>query len=58
MLQELAAQSRLKIPLLIGIDAIHGNALVSGTTVYPSPITLASTWTDSFLEVIGTQTAK
>ena len=58
LLQELAAQSRLKIPLLIGIDAIHGNALVSGTTVYPSPITLASTWTDSFLEVIGTQTAK
>ena len=58
LLQELAAQSRLKIPLLIGIDAIHGNALVSGATVYPSPITLASTWTDSFLEVIGTQTAK
>ena len=58
LLQELAAQSRLKIPLLIGIDAIHGNALVSGSTVYPSPITLASTWTDSFLEVIGTQTAK
>ena len=58
LLQELAAQSRLKIPLLIGIDAIHGNALVSGATVYPSPITLASTWNDSFLEVIGTQTAK
>ena len=58
LLQELAAQSRLKIPLLIGIDAIHGNALVSGTTVYPSPITLASTWSDLFLEVIGAQTAK
>ena len=29
LLQELAAESRLKIPLLIGIDAIHGNALVS-----------------------------
>ena len=58
LLQNLAAQSRLKIPLLIGIDAIHGNALVSGTTVYPSPITLASTWEDSFLETIGIQTAK
>ena len=42
LLQSLAEKSRLKIPLLIGIDAIHGNALVSGTTVYPSPITLAS----------------
>ena len=29
LLQNLAEQSRLKIPLLIGIDAIHGNALVS-----------------------------
>ena len=58
LLQNLAEQSRLKIPLLIGIDAIHGNALVSGTTVYPSPITLASIWQDSFLETIGIQTAK
>ncbi|MEC8723514.1 MAG: glycoside hydrolase family 3 N-terminal domain-containing protein [Bacteroidota bacterium] len=58
LLQELAAESRLKIPLLIGIDAIHGNALVSGCTVYPSPITLASTWEDSYLETIGIQTAK
>ena len=58
LLQNLAAESRLKIPLLIGIDAIHGNALVSGTTVYPSPITLASTWTDSYLETIGIQTAR
>ena len=58
LLQELASESRLKIPLLIGIDAIHGNALVSGTTVYPSPITLASTWENSYLETIGMQTAK
>lgn len=57
-LQELAAQSRLKIPVLIGIDAIHGNALVSGATVYPSPITLASTWHDEFLYDVGKQSAK
>ena len=56
-LQSLAEQSPLKIPLLIGIDAIHGNALVSGTTVYPSPITLSSTWCDSLLTVISRQTA-
>ena len=58
LLQELALESRLKIPILIGIDAIHGNALVSGTTVYPSPITLASTWTDSYLYDVGKQSAK
>ena len=57
-LQELALKSPFKIPLLIGIDAIHGNALVSGTTVYPSPIGLASTWDDSFLYSVGKQTAK
>ena len=56
-LQALAAQSPLKIPLLIGIDAIHGNALVSGTTVYPSPITLASTWNNALLYDVGKQTA-
>ncbi len=56
-LQSLAAQSPLKIPLLIGIDAIHGNALVKGSTVYPSPITLSSTWCDSLLTVISRQTA-
>jgi len=58
LLQELALKSPLKIPVLIGIDAIHGNALVSGATVYPSPITLASTWNEDFLYTIGKQTAK
>ena len=58
LLQELVLQSRLKIPILIGIDAIHGNALVSGTTVYPSPISLASTWSDEFLYAVGKQSAK
>jgi beta-glucosidase len=57
-LQELALKAPLKIPVLIGIDAIHGNALVSGTTVYPSPIGLASTWNDDFLYTVGKQTAK
>ena len=36
-LQKHAMKSRLQIPLLIGIDAIHGNALCSGVTVYPTP---------------------
>lgn len=43
-LQRLAMKSRLQIPLIIGIDAIHGNAMVSGTTVFPSPITMASSF--------------
>ena len=56
-LQELAQKSRLKIPLLIGIDAIHGNGMVSGTTVYPSPISLASTFDEKIAYQIGKETA-
>ena len=56
-LQELAQKSRLKIPLLIGIDAIHGNGMVAGTTVYPSPISLASTFDEKIANQIGKETA-
>ncbi len=56
-LQRLANKSKLKIPLLIGIDAIHGNALYRGATVYPSPITIASTWDENNSYDVGVQTA-
>ena len=56
-LQELAKESRLGIPLLIGIDAIHGNALIEGCTIYPTSINLASTFDPDLAEKIGTETA-
>ncbi|MCG8581742.1 MAG: glycoside hydrolase family 3 C-terminal domain-containing protein [Bacteroidales bacterium] len=56
-LQSLAQQSRLKIPLLIGIDAIHGTALVDGATVYPTPIGLASTWDTALVKKMSVETA-
>ena len=56
-LQVLASESRLGIPLLFGIDAIHGNCLRVGCTVYPSPINLASTFRPEIMEEIGAQTA-
>ena len=56
-LQELAKESRLGIPLLIGIDAIHGNALIEGCTIYPTSINLASTFDADLAEKIGTETA-
>lgn len=58
LLQRLALKSRLQIPLLIGIDAIHGNAMVSGTTVYPTPLSLASTWQPELAAAVGRQTAR
>ena len=56
-LQELAKESRLGIPLLIGIDAIHGNALIEGCTIYPTSINLASTFDPELVESIGAETA-
>lgn len=57
-LQELAMKSRLQIPLIIGIDAIHGNALVSGTTVYPTPIGQASSFDLDLVEKLSRESAQ
>lgn len=57
MLQKVAQQSRLKIPLLIGVDAIHGNALHKGCTVYPTNLGLASSFDIDLAERIGQETA-
>ncbi len=56
-LQKLAQESRLRIPLLLGIDAIHGNGLIEGCTVYPTNINMASTFNPQFMERIGEETA-
>lgn len=56
-LQNLAKKSRLQIPLLIGIDAIHGNGMVEGSTIYPSPIGLASTWDTVLVKKTAAYTA-
>lgn len=56
-LQQVAQQTRLKIPLLIGVDAIHGNGLHAGCTVYPTSIGMASTFNPDLLEKSGRETA-
>lgn len=56
-LQRLNMQSRLQIPLLIGIDAIHGNAKCKDNTVYPTNIGLASSFDVDMAYTIARQTA-
>lgn len=56
-LQSLAMQSRLKIPVLIGIDAIHGNGLYRGATIYPTPIGQASAFDEALVEKASRETA-
>lgn len=43
-IQKLSEQTRLKIPYLMGVDAAHGHALLSGKTVFPSAISMAATF--------------
>lgn len=57
LLQSYALQSRLKIPVLIGIDAIHGNGLYRGATLYPTPIGQASTFKPRLVEQASRETA-
>ena len=56
-LQQYASESRLGIPLIIGIDAIHGNGLVNGSTIYPSPLTMASSWNLDLVRQANIETA-
>jgi beta-glucosidase len=43
-IQKAASESRLKIPVLYGIDSIHGANYVKGATLFPQPLGMAATW--------------
>jgi beta-glucosidase len=55
--QREAAASRLGIPLLMGIDAVHGHAKVAGATVFPHNIGLGAANDPALMERIGKATA-
>lgn len=57
-LQELALKSRLQIPVIFGIDAIHGNANCPDNTVYPTNIGLACSFDTLMAYTIARQTAR
>ena len=57
LLQYHAQKTRLGIPLLIGIVAIHGTAMVRGATVYPAPMGMASTWNLDLVRQASAETA-
>jgi beta-glucosidase len=43
-IQEEAKKSRLQIPVLYGIDTIHGPNYIVGSTLFPQPLAMAATW--------------
>ncbi len=50
-------QTRLKIPILYGIDAIHGVNYTEKSTLFPQEIGLAATWNKSLVEEAASITA-
>lgn len=57
-IQSLAMKSRLQIPIIFGIDAIHGNANCPDNTVYPTNIGLSCSFDTAMTYKIARQTAR
>ncbi|MGC8764653.1 MAG: glycoside hydrolase family 3 protein [Brevinematia bacterium] len=57
-LQSYALKTRLKIPLLFGVDAVHGNQKVYGSTIFPHNIGIGATGDEELAEKIAEATAK
>lgn len=55
--QSFAMETRLGIPLLYGIDAVHGHSNVKGAVLFPHNIGLGATRNEALLQEIGRITA-
>ncbi|CAH9094208.1 unnamed protein product [Cuscuta europaea] len=55
--QKAALETRLSIPILYGIDAVHGNNNVYGATIFPHNIGLGATRDEDLVRRIGEVTA-
>jgi beta-glucosidase len=55
--QQAARETRLGIPLLYGVDAVHGHAAVVGATVFPHNIGLGAADDPALMRRIGQVTA-
>ncbi|RYZ28136.1 MAG: beta-glucosidase [Chitinophagaceae bacterium] len=56
-LQNAAKETRLKIPVLYGLDHIHGVSYIGGGTLFPQPIAQAATWNRELAYNAGVITA-
>lgn len=57
-LQAEALKSRLGIPVLFGIDAIHGHGLNKDAAIFPSQLAAACSWEPELLREMGEVTAR
>jgi beta-glucosidase len=56
--QSQALSTRLGIPLLYGIDAVHGHGSVKGAVIFPHNVGLGCTRSPELVEAIGRVTAR
>ena len=56
--QSLAQKTRLKIPLIYGIDAVHGHNNVKGATIFPHNIGLGCTFDSEIVYKVADITAR
>lgn len=53
----LVESTRLRIPLLVGEDAIHGHSFWEGAEIYPTQLGMASSWDRDLLTRVARATA-
>jgi beta-glucosidase len=56
-LQARAAKTRLGIPLIFGIDAIHGHCFEDNATVFPTQLSASCSWDKELMVKMGRVTA-
>ncbi|GAA5032778.1 glycoside hydrolase family 3 N-terminal domain-containing protein [Microbacterium fluvii] len=54
---ELVARTRLRIPLLVAEDCIHGHSFFEGATIFPTQLGMAASWDAELLERVARVTA-
>ncbi|WNV86168.1 glycoside hydrolase family 3 N-terminal domain-containing protein [Umezawaea sp. Da 62-37] len=54
---ELTATTRLRIPLLVAEDCIHGHSFHEGATIFPTQLGMAATWNPDLVEKVARTTA-
>lgn len=56
-MQARARNTRLGIPLIFGVDAIHGHCFENNTVVFPTQLGMACTWDRTLIRTMGEITA-
>lgn len=56
-IQDASQRTRLKIPVIYGIDSIHGANYVRGSTLFPQEIGMAATWNPALMQRLAEITA-